>query len=59
MDVKPESTIGNVAIHGVVTGGCGDIGEWRSSDPSAVSFNFLGLGTLVVAIGVLSIGNRG
>jgi NAD(P)-dependent dehydrogenase (short-subunit alcohol dehydrogenase family) len=26
MDVKPESTIGNVAIHVVITGGCGDIG---------------------------------
>ena len=34
-------------------------GEWRSSDPSVLSFNYLGLGTLVVAIGVLSIGNRG
>lgn len=37
----------------------GICGEWRNSDRFALRFNYLALGTLVVAIGILSVGNRG
>jgi L-rhamnose-H+ transport protein len=34
-------------------------GEWRNSDRLALRFNYIALGTLVVAICILSVGNRG